>query len=48
MGLKLAPAQAADLDRAAELFGVSRTTLARMLVMRGAREIVARAKDCDA
>jgi hypothetical protein len=44
VGLKLSLAQAAELDEAAELFGATRTTLARILVVRGAREIVARAK----
>jgi hypothetical protein len=44
IGLKLTYEQADELDDAAELFGVSRTTLARLLVVRGAREIVARTK----
>lgn len=44
IGLKLSFEQADELEEAAELFGVSRTTLARLLVVRGAREIVDRAK----
>ena len=44
LGLKLSRSQAAELDAAAELFGVPRTTLARMLVVRGAREIVERSR----
>jgi hypothetical protein len=44
IGLKLSHEQADELDDAAERFGVSRTTLARLLVVRGAREIVERAK----
>ena len=44
IGLKLSYEQADELEDAAELFGVSRTTLARLLVVRGAREIVERAK----
>lgn len=43
VGLKLTPEQAEILDAAAALFGASRTTLARLLVVRGAREIVAKA-----
>jgi len=45
IGLKLSLDQADELGRAAELFGVTRTTLARLLVVRGAREIVGRAPD---
>jgi hypothetical protein len=45
IGLKLSRLEADDLDEAAELFGVRRTTLARLLVVRGAREILARARD---
>jgi hypothetical protein len=37
--------EADELEEAAELFGVKRTTLARLLVVRGAREILARARD---
>ena len=48
VNLKLAVEQAEMLDEAAELFGASRTTLARMLVVRGAREIVGRAPDGEA
>jgi hypothetical protein len=44
IGLKLSLEQAEELEEAAEMFGVSRTTLARMLVVRGAREIVGRAR----
>lgn len=42
IGLKLTRSQAAELEQAAELFGVTRTTLARLLVVRGACEIVER------
>ena len=45
IGLKLTPVQATELDDAAAALGITRTTLARVLVVRGAREIVARAKD---
>jgi hypothetical protein len=48
IGLKLSPAEASELEEAADAFGVTRTTLARMLVVRGAREIVARARDSGA
>lgn len=41
IGLKLSLEQADLLNEAAAMFGVSRSTLARMLVVRGAREIVA-------
>ena len=40
IGLKLTLEQGEDLVRAADLFGVPRTTLARLLVVRGAREIL--------
>lgn len=43
IGLKLSPADARLLDEAACCVGVTRTTLARMLVVTGAREIAARA-----
>jgi hypothetical protein len=45
IGLKLSFEQAEDLEAAAELFGVARTTLARLLVVRGVREILGRATD---
>ena len=48
INLKLAPGDAAELERAAELFGVPRTTLARILVNRGAREILDRAGNSGA
>jgi hypothetical protein len=44
IGLKLSLPQADELEEAAHRYGVSRTTLARMLVVRGAREILDRAK----
>jgi hypothetical protein len=44
IGLKLTPDQASDLEGAAELYGVTRTTLARLLVVRGIREILDRAQ----
>lgn len=45
IGLKLSLDQAEDLEAAAELFGVTRTTLARLLVVRGAREILERSTE---
>jgi hypothetical protein len=47
IGLKLTTSQAADLERAAELFGMTRTTMARLLVVRGASEILARGHPAD-
>lgn len=44
IGLKLSRDQAAELEQAAELFGLKRTAMARLLVVRGAREIVAKAE----
>ena len=48
IGLKLSFDQAEELEAAAELFGVTRTTLARLLVVRGAREILGRSTDSRA
>ncbi|CAN5220087.1 hypothetical protein BH24ACT23_BH24ACT23_09950 [soil metagenome] len=45
IGLKLTLAQGRELDAAAEVFGVRRTTLARLLVVRGVREILRRSPD---
>ena len=44
IGIRLSIEQAEELEEAAEMFGVARTTLARMLIVRGAREIVERAR----
>ena len=48
IGLKLSFDQAEDLEAAAELFGVTRTTMARLLVVRGAREILERSTESAA
>ena len=45
IGLKLSLEEGEELEAAAELFGVRRTTLARLLVVRGAREILGRSPD---
>ena len=44
IGLKLTPDQANDLEEAAAVYNLTRTTLARLLVVRGVREILARAQ----
>lgn len=41
VNVKLRPSEGADLDRAAGIYGVSPSTLARMLVNRGVKAILA-------